>query len=194
MIWVNLACEDDLSEFVMVKLLDSFEGRFGVHQTYSKNGFGYLKSNVKGFSEASASVPFFLLTDLDRYNCPMDLRKEWMDFIPHPRFIFRIAVREVESWLLADREGLASYFGVSITNFPDAPDLLEDPKQELIALAGRSRKREIKEDIVPRRAARIGPNYNGRLMEFVNEHWDIARALTRSESLSRAHKHLERFI
>jgi len=31
----------------------------------------------------------------------------------HPNFLFRVAVREVEAWLLAHREGIARFLGIS---------------------------------------------------------------------------------
>ena len=102
-------------------------------------------------------------------------------------FIFRIAIKEVESWLLADREGFAEFTGVSIVNIPQNPDLENDPKQTLINIARRSRKREIREDIVPiNDNAQIGPNYNDCLMKYVLKYWDISRASSQSESLRRA--------
>jgi hypothetical protein len=50
----------------------------------------------------------------------------------------------------------------------------------------KSRKRELKEDIIPiDNNARIGPNYNGQLMKFVSEYWNIERACLNSKSLNR---------
>jgi len=191
---INLACEDDLSEFVMTRLLEVSGTKFHVLGCYSRGGSGYLKKSLSGFNKASEFIPFFVLTDLDRYECAPTMIAEWVDFTPHSNLIFRIAVREVESWILADREGFADFLGISPVRIPDNPDALQDPKQILINLAARSRKRNIREDIVPTSDfARIGPNYNGRLMEFVLGNWDIERAASRSDSLRRALRHLERF-
>jgi hypothetical protein len=194
MIAINLAYEDDLSEFVMTRLLGNFQGRFHVAECYSRGGSGYLKKRIRGFSQASAFTPFFVLTDLDRNECAPTMMAEWLDFAPHDNLIFRIAVREVESWILADKEGFADFLGISAARIPENPDGLADPKRTLMNLAAGSRKRKIREDIVPvSDNARIGPNYNGRLMEFVLGNWDIERASNRSDSLRRAIRHLERF-
>jgi hypothetical protein len=107
---------------------------------------------------------------------------------------FRIAVKEVEAWLLADIEGLSQFFRVSKVNFPKKPENEIDPKQTLIELAKRSRLRTIKDDIVPiNEYAKIGPNYNARMTEFVNEYWNIESAINRSRSLEKAFSKLRTF-
>lgn len=195
MIYVTLIFEDDLSEAVMTKILMQFSGKYEICQSYSGNGFGYLKTNIRGFNQASVVNPHFMLTDLDNYECPVALKNDWIDFKLNNNFIFRIAVREVESWILADRQGLAKFFNVSLINFPLNPDLEPNPKNTLIELAKRSKKREIREDVVPiNKNAAIGPNYNGCLTEFVYKNWSIDNAVLQSESFRRAYEKLRDFI
>lgn len=194
MIYVTLVFEDDLSEAVMIRILNDFAGKYEIAEKYSGNGFGYLKTNIRGFNQASLVNPYFMLTDLDNYECPMALKTDWIDFSPNPEFIFRIAVREVESWLLADREGFSGFLNVSLANFPVNPDAEPDPKNKLIQLAKRSKKRTIGEDIVPlNQNARIGPNYNGCLSQFVLKFWNIQNAVLQSESLRRTYLKLKNF-
>lgn len=194
MIYINLVYEDYLSEAVMTKLVSHFTGKYSIQNSYSGNGFGYLKSNIKGFNQASKSTPFFMLTDLDNYSCPPELIDDWITFPLNQNFIFRIAVREVESWLMADIEGLSGFLKVSKTIFPKEPEIEQDPKDRLIQIARRSRTRSIREDIIPiNKNAKIGPNYNGRLIEFVSGKWSIENAKKRSISLSRALDKLEYF-
>jgi hypothetical protein len=186
MIYINLASEDDLSEAVMTRLLSHFGNKFSVVNTYSRQGFGYLKSNLKGFNQAAAHTPFFVLTDLDQHICPSALLNDWINFDVNSGLIFRIAVREVESWLLADIRGLATFLRISANNFSKNPDDIPDPKNELIRLAAKSRNRILREDIVPiNEGAVIGPNYNGALMPFVFNSWDIAEAQKFSRSLAK---------
>lgn len=193
--YINLVYEDDLSEAVMTKLLMYSSENFCIHNSYSGHGFGYLKSNIKGFNQASKVLPHFMLTDLDNFECPLELIHEWIDFPLHPDFVFRIAVREVEAWLLADIEGLARFFKISEANFPHQPENENDPKQKLIQVAKRSRIRSIKEDIVPiNENAAIGPNYNSRMTEFVNNVWNIESAIKRSKSLEKALTKLKNFV
>ena len=195
MIYVTLIFEDDLSEAVMTKILMQFSGKYEIYQSYPGNGFGYLKANIRGFNQASVVNPHFMLTDLDNYEYAVSLKSDWIDFDLNSNFIFRIAVREVESWLLADRDGLSRFLNISIANLPLNPDNVADPKNTLIQLAKRSKKRTIKDDIVPiNKNASIGPNYNGCLTEFVYKIWSIDKAALQSESLRRAYEKLRDFI
>jgi len=194
MIYITLVYEDDLSEAVMTQILNQFPDKYEICNSYSGNGFGYLKTNIKGFCQASLVNPHFMLTDLDSYECPIKLRNDWINFELKPNFIFRIAVREVESWVLSDREGFSRFLNVSIANLPLNPDNEPDPKNTLIHLAKRSKKRAIKEDIVPiNQNAKIGPNYNGCLSEFVFKSWNIENAILQSDSLRRAFEKLRDF-
>jgi len=194
MIYVTIVFEDELSEAVMSRILSEFSDKYQISHKYPGHGFGYLKTNIKGFNQASVVNPHFMLTDLDRYECPSELLNDWIDFTVNPDFIFRIAVREVESWLLADVMGLSKFFNISPAKFPSNPDGLIDPKEVLIKLAKRSRKREIREDIVPvNQNASIGPNYNGCLSLFVYNFWSFEEAAKRSESLQRTCQKLKDF-
>jgi hypothetical protein len=191
---INLVFEDELSETVMEKLLTLFDNKYRVKTRYNARGFGYIKANISGFNEASVAISFFVLTDLDNNPCPISLKTDWLHQPLHPNLIFRVAVKEVESWLLADREGFSTYIGINMANMPLVPDQTPDPKQTLINLVRRSRKRSIKQDIVPKNdRARIGPDYNNRLAEYVQMHWNIDRARLCSDSLNRTIKHLEKF-
>lgn len=191
---INLVFEDDISEFTMLKLLKSFGNKFNPCNSYPGHGFGYIKSNISGFNQAAIAIPFFVLTDLDNYECPIRLKNDWLKTPQNPNFIFRIAVREIEAWLLSDIDGLSAFMGLSKVNFPCEPELEKDPKQTLINLARRSRKRAVREDIVPINSnAKIGPNYNERLMQYVSEYWDIERAIDKSLSLRKAYNCLSNF-
>lgn len=178
----------------MTRLVNSFGDKYYIGNSYNGGGFGYIKKNIKGFNEAAIGAPFFVLTDLDNVDCPIILIKDWLKHEQRPNLLFRVAVREVESWLLADIEGFANFLGISTAHFPLNPDALKSPKKELIALANKSRKRDVKEDIIPiNQNAKIGPNYNGRLMDFVFGGWSINRAIVNSESLSRTYNCLNKF-
>jgi len=191
---INLVFEDELSEFIMSKLLQCFGNKYYTGVTYNGFGFGYIKSNINGFNEAAIGVPFFVLTDLDNSPCAPYIVNNWLNKPVRPNLIFRIAIKEVESWLLADTEGIAGYFGVSKSLISVTPELVPDPKRALINLARKCRKRAIREDIVPiNENATIGPNYNGRLMEFVFDYWNVDNAVPHSDSLRRTYKALKDF-
>lgn len=190
---LNLVFEDQLSEFVMMKLVETTK-KFHISNSYSEGGFGYIKKNINGFNQASKGCPFFVLTDLDNINCAPTLIEEWLGKSSNPNLIFRIAVREVEAWILADIDGFSEYIGISKANFIDDVEVIKDPKAELFRLVKKCRKRDIREDILPKdEYAKIGPNYNERLGEFVTKYWNIARAVEVSDSLKRTVQHLLRF-
>jgi hypothetical protein len=105
---------------------------------------------------------------------------------------FRVAVRELESWLLADTEALAGFLGIRKILIPPGPDLLDDPKQVLVSLGARARRADIRGDLVPRPASgrSIGPGYTSRMLEFVQDHWSPAVAEINSDSLRRCRARL----
>ncbi len=107
-----------------------------------------------------------MLTDLDKKECPLALLQEWLSSPKHPNLIFRVAIIEVEAWLLAHREAFAEFLGISVHLIPDDLDTVADPKQFLIGLANRSRKRILREAIVPsgNSTSKIGKDYNGQLI------------------------------
>jgi hypothetical protein len=101
--------------------------------------------------------------------------------------IFRVAVRQVESWLLADAARLARFLRVRRSRVPADPDGLPHSKIALVDLARHSSSRTIREEMVPRPGSGrpTGPGYVGRMIEFIESHWEPADAATNSDSLQR---------
>ena len=141
---VNLATEDELSETVLLRILAHL-GLFAVGTSYRRGGFGYLKRNARGWNHAAKGIPFIILTDLDQYECPALLIGDWLGGARHPNLLFRVAVREVEAWLVADRRNLAQYLFVPEAILPPDADGLRDPKAALVNVARKSRSRTIRE-------------------------------------------------
>lgn len=194
MIPINLVFEDVLSEAVMRKLIAFFPTKYREDKSYNKHGFAAIKRDLKSYNHAAKYTPFFVLTDLDQNECPLTLIREWLTFDKNPNLIFRVAVKEIESWVMADREGFANFASVSLKRVPVNPDDLINPKAALFEIIKKSKKRELKEDILPRyEGDRIGPNYNGCLAQFVVKSWDIERAIKSSPSLKRAFENLQTF-
>lgn len=192
---ICLAVEDALSEAMLRAIVSQSARDYMVGNCYRRGGFGYLKKTIRGFNQAAKGIPFFVLTDLDKCACPPKLIADWLPIPKHPNLVFRIAVREVEAWVLADRTGFGKYFGVDHNRIPSSTDQLEDPKRFLIDLVGRSRNRELREAIIPtpRSTAKQGPDYNRPLSEFVEEKWKIQRAVKHSESLKRTFEVVQLF-
>jgi len=192
---INLIVEDTLSEALLVQVLVQSKSNLKVATTLGLEGFGYIKRTINGFNKTAGGMPYLVLTDLDEYSCPKALLNSWLSAPLHRNMLFRVAVREVESWVLADRTNIASYLSVAKQKIPQRPDELEDPKQFLINLARKSRKRTIREGIAPLpfSTAKIGRDYNGLLTAFVATNWKLANAKDNSVSLSRAVKRISEF-
>lgn len=194
MIALNIAYEDELSEAVMKRLLSFFPNKYFVSESYNRRGFAAIKRDLRSYNQAAQYTPFFVLTDLDKTECPPTLIREWITFNWHPHLIFRVAVREVESWVMADRQGFAKFAAVALKRVPDNPDNLNDPKATLFEIIKKSKNRELREDILPRYDGdRMGPNYNGALSSFVMQSWCVENAIQFSPSLKRAYNHLHIF-
>jgi hypothetical protein len=184
---INLAVEDDLSEIVL-RTINAKSGReYHIGTAYGRTGFGYLRKTVAGWNAAARGIPFALLTDLDKYQCLADLINDWLKAPRHTNLLFRVAVREVEAWLLADPVNLSRYLSVPSARVPAICEQIPDPKEALVNLARRSRSGDIKSRIVPRSGstAKQGPDYNGCLATFVQSSWNIDTACANSNSLKR---------
>lgn len=189
---VALATEDALSEAIGKRLVEDTAAPLAVTMLLRRNGFGYLKSKMRNFCELARQMPVLLITDLDTEQCPMTLIGAWSrhDVVP-AQFIFRVAVRQVESWLLADREGIASLLNVSVQKLPGKPDELADAKRFLLQLAQRA-PRSVRNELVADSAAIAaqGLGYTALLSSFVRSRWNPTRAARRSDSLARTRSRL----
>jgi len=201
--YINIVFEDLLSEVVLKSILRQVNKDFEVAHCFpdlkrglSSTGAGYIKKKIKGFNHAAKGMPFLVLTDLDTGECAPTLVKAWLPFPKQNNLIFRVAVREVEAWVLADRESFANFLGIEQKLIPtDVDSRIEEPKEFLVQLAKRSRKKSIKDALVPHTGstALVGPGYNGVLMKFVQESWRLKEAVEHSDSLKRAFIALKNF-
>ena len=186
---VSGAVEGTLDEVVLRKLAEDVG--LSVGRVFGRNGKSHLKAIIDGYNRAARFSPWIVLVDLDNdFECAPSLRTEWLS-APAEHMCFRVAVREIESWLLADRGGIAAFLGVPRSRIPRTVDDLDDPKETLINLARGSRRRAIREDMVPRpgSGASVGPAYTSRMSEFVGKQgrgqWQPSSAVEVSPSLSR---------
>jgi len=193
---VDVAVEDELSEFVVLKLLAVANRAYHVGTTYRHGGFGYLRRTINGWNAAAKGKPFVVLTDLDNKPCPAELIGEWLTSAPSPNLIFRVAVKEVEAWLLADVANLAEYLQIGEKHVPQDPDDIPDPKAALIELARLSRLKYVRDSLLPRQGstAKQGLGHNECLGSFVRERWNVRTACFRSPSLSRALRRFDEFL
>lgn len=186
----SCAVEGDLDSVVAGRLLTEIGATRG--EVYILGGRQKLQQKLAAYNRAAGRRPWLVLADLDRDECAPRLRREWMPG-QAPYLCLRIAVRSIEAWLLGDREAFAEFFGVPISRIPLDPDYVSDPKRFVVDLAGHSRKRAIRADMVPRTGSgrAVGPAYNSRLIEFAGGTWRPRVAAEASDSLRRCINDLE---
>lgn len=156
---------------------------------------GYSRIEEKAdifLNMARAGIYTFIITDLDNRKCAGMMLREWFS-IPTPQpislpkeVVFRIAVREAESWILADRETWAKYIKIPVANWSRSPDQLADPKQHLLNVVRNKGRKKVHKEMLPHGTAHIGPRYNDVLCEFIAQRWSPTRAAALSPSLKRA--------
>ena len=188
---VHMLLEGYLEEPVARKLLEHCGHQAGT--VFGKQGFGYIKTKARKFVPlVKHGYAVLVLTDLmdSGCQCPSQACRQyvWQHCgEPPPSFLCRFAVRELESWLLADREAIASFLRISITKIPDNPEFEPDPKRKVVELARLSPKTRLRDALVPSRShgGAVGPGYRLTMTEFVNKHWSPEQATRNSPSLGR---------
>lgn len=157
-------------------------------------GKGNLDRQLAGWLRAAERGPWLVLRDMDHdAPCPGELRRRligrgvrWM--------CLRLAVRETESWLMADAEGLSRFLSAPVADIPADPDAEDDAKGALVRAASHSHRSDVRRMMVPapHMTAKVGPLYQARIMDFAWDVWSPAAARQRSPSLDRALVALER--
>jgi hypothetical protein len=183
---VSAAVEGDTDEAVVQQLIRHIGAEPG--RVYGRKGKPDLRARVEGYNHAARRAPWLILVDLDQdAPCAPPLCRDWVPH-PAPHLCFRVAVRAMEAWLMADADALASYLSVAKTRVPADPEAEADPKRTLVNLARRSRRTALVKDMVPREGSgrSEGPAYASRIVEFASLHWRPDVAAERSDSLRRA--------
>ncbi|MBK7767294.1 MAG: hypothetical protein IPI44_15045 [Sulfuritalea sp.] len=156
-------------------------------ESINTGGITKLKPNLYRYVEQARHVqPVVCVADTDG-RCPVDLVQQWLPGHTESRFVFRLAVTEAESWLLADHATLAEFLAVPVARMPDRPDELVDPKRVILGLARRSGHRWIRDEVGSSLAPdKRGNGYNLHLVQYVRKHWRPTQAAEQSPSIARA--------
>jgi hypothetical protein len=105
---ISAAVEGIVDEAVIHRLVTQAGAIPGI--IYGKNGKQDIRLKIQGYNGAAQRTPWIVLVDLDNdADCATILHATWLPD-PAPFMCFRVAVRQVEAWLLADREQVASLF------------------------------------------------------------------------------------
>ena len=187
------AAVEGLIDAAIARRLARFVG-FDQCTVYETGGKPRLDERLSSYDAAARHGAWLVIRDLDHdAECAADLISAKLPRVS-PTMCFRVAVRAVEAWVMADSDEFARVFGVALNSLPARPDEVPDPKLAVVNLARRSRFKLVREDLVPANglSARVGPLYNARMVEFVQMRWRPERAASRSESLGRCLRALRR--
>lgn len=185
---ISCAVEGVVDAAVAQRLISHVGAQLG--QIYGQKGKQFLLKRLNGYLQAARRAPWLVLVDLDtEADCAPLMRSRWLPENT-ANLCFRIAVREIESWLMADPERLASFLGVNSGAIPPYPEVVPEPKAQMVVLARASRRREIRQDMVPSQSSgrTEGPAYASRLVEFVQDEargWRPDVASARAPSLDK---------
>lgn len=184
---ITLGVEDLPGELVLRRLLRTHRRLKVKDEVRGLQGEGYLKANLPIWNRAASLLPMLVLLDLDRGCAPGKLRSVLPDD-PHPNLLLRIAVHEVEAWLLADHEAMADWAGIPLVKLPADADAVTDPKRELVNLVRRHSPARLKRSIVPGdgEQRQTAPGYNDAMEQLILRHWEPERAERHSRSLASA--------
>jgi hypothetical protein len=188
---VTIAVEGVTDAAVVARLFDWLGMELG--PAYGQRGKAHLDKHLPAYNNAARFAPWLVVRDLDTdFECAPALTAT---LLPAPAAFMRlrIAVREVESWLLADRDRIADFLGVAVKRVPVDTDSIGNPKSFLVDLARQSPRRHIKEDLVPAAGsgAKVGAGYPARMIEFARSVWRPQAAVRHSGSLRRCVDALE---
>ena len=162
---------------------------------YGTRGIDYIRQRISGFNNVADDNLYLALVDfMDTGKpCPGAIVEQWL---PNRRagMILRLVVRELESWLIADRQSLSKFLGVDITQVPQHPERIDDPKKELVRLARRSRRSSVRTALVPAQnsTAQVGPLYTSEMMRYIHNDWNADEASVLAPSLARCLDRLTR--
>jgi hypothetical protein len=197
---VHMLLEGIHEEFVARALIRHCGHEPGV--VYGGKGCGYIRKNAHRFvGLAQSGDGVLVLTDFMDSQCPCPPEAGRQYLLKHcgrppPSFLCRFAVNELESWLMADREGLASFLRIPVARIPRHPEREPDPKRKLVDLARESRILRLRNALVPPvgHGGMTGPGYTPAIRQFVSGKWSPERAERNAHSLARCIKRLRGLV
>lgn len=155
----------------------------------SANGKGVIDRDIKKYWEAAQIIPYVIFRDLDRDEggCPVAVRSMLSSKTRGEShdLLIRIVDQCIESWILADRQGVAEFCDRSMASVkPPA----SHHKPYLLSLMKEAKLKDAVEQ--QGRLLDFGPTYSVHLQRLMTHHWSIERAAAESDSLRRALKRL----
>lgn len=206
---VYISGEDFVTIAVIKRLLEYVSPRFSIIQNIPARG-GEIKKKVLQCNALAEDYPVVMLLDVDN-SCAPDLKNKLMEnHEKKPHFLMNISVDEAEAWLMADRKGFSSYFGIAIDNIPESKMLKQGGNVARMEmdfeiksswmlthqLALQSSKKEIRQKIgvADIHGPTKGKEYNDAIVPFVEHEWNIDAAMPLSDSLQRMIRRLRTLL
>lgn len=190
---IHIFVEGALDEVVARRLVEACGHRTAT--CFGKKGWVFIRDNIAKYNPAAAHLCCLTLVDLmdTGHFCPVEVISQWLPN-RQPNMLLRLVVRELESWLLADRAGIASFLHVSPDHIPLYPEQVTDPKAQIINITRHSRSTRLKSALVPSQgsSAQVGRLYVSEMTAFIQKQWDITAARENAPSLHRCLLALER--
>ncbi|HEX8079784.1 MAG TPA: hypothetical protein VF557_06210 [Jatrophihabitans sp.] len=196
---VALAVEGPTDRAAAERILVSRKLLSDADKTFVTRGKSGLNKKIEAYNQAAKRGPWLVMRDLDHdgSGCPVLLRESLLHpSVQVPGMCFRIAVRSLEAWLLADTASMSDFFKVSEATVPVSPEDLDDPKSALVNVCRKSRSADIRQAMVPPSGTQwqVGPEYTARVIEYCSRVWNPDAAKGSAPSLARALGQIDRLI
>jgi hypothetical protein len=106
------AAVEGLTDEALLRRVCSFAGTIVGH-VYGRTGKSYILERLNGYNHSARFRHWVVLLDLDNDGqCAPEVVRRWLP-APSRLIRLRVAVRELEAWLLADPDRLCRFLGVS---------------------------------------------------------------------------------
>lgn len=184
---VNVVCEGSTDVPFLARLVQHAGGTVG--DVYDKGGAGNLDKRLSDYVQASQHTRnelWLVARDSDGH-CPVDLRRKLIPGAVPDNFLLRIAHPMVEEWMLADLDGAACFFRISVAQVAKAQRATH-PKNSLLQAVLAGHDKVLKNRFV-RKNGQPGPEFSVVYEEF-GKRWNVNRAVENSDSLLRANRAL----
>lgn len=194
---VYIVGEDEATREIIRRVVKDYAPYLSIIQHIPARG-SEIKAKIPSINNVALSYPVILLADMDTNPCAPIAKTSLLSGIPiiSPEFVVNIAVDEAEAWLLADREGFSSYFGIPLDKMPNSSKQKHMGPTERVemsiplkasyylthTLASLSTKKTFKDQLFSLEAIK-GPEYNTAIVPFIQHVWDIENARKHSYSL-----------
>lgn len=184
-VYARVIVEGETDEPVINALMRAAGWNHDQFEVKRANGKGVIDRDLKNYWEAARVLPYVVFRDLDQDGggCPVTLRAQLVEHTPgeSPDLLIRIVDQCIESWILADRRGVAEFCNRSAASLELPPS---HHKPYLLRLMKDAKLKDAVED--KGRELDFGPAYAVHLERLMTRHWSVERAATESDSLRRA--------